>query len=160
MSEPREVAPATLPVELSAGGVAVEYLDGREVFYHGVPSRVADEVAAAPGKEVHVLVTDADGTEGVLFYVDDRNTDDAILEDSGVGRVLLDAGETEGLFPGVEVTREGYRHRVSADLDQVDGRVFVFVEDAFTEASFEFVAAPPEEADAPEERAAREGPEP
>lgn len=145
MTERSDVAPATLPVDLTEGGVAVEYLDGREAFYRGVPQKVAGSVRAQPGKEVHVLVTDEDGVEGAMFYVDDRKTDDEVLEDSGVGRTIVGEDERVQLFPGVEATRDGYAHVVDVDTDVVDGRVFVFVEDQFGEAAYEVVA--PDEVD-------------
>jgi hypothetical protein len=139
MTTKSDVAPATLTVRLEDGGVVVEYLDGREVFYHGVPERVTGDLRTAPGKDVHVLVTDADGTEGVLVYVDDRLTADEILEESGVGRVLLADGGREELFPGVVAERDGHYHDVSADPSVVDGRVFVFVEDEFEEHTYELL---------------------
>jgi hypothetical protein len=92
-----------------------------------------------------VLVTDPTETEGVLVYVNDRKTHDEILRDSGVGRVIIDRGRTESLFPGVEATNHGYRVEVRADPAAAMGRVFVFVEDETGEASFEIVA--PEEGD-------------
>ncbi len=133
------VAPSTLPVELVDGGIVVEYLDGREAFYNGIPEPVEGSVRTPPGKEVHVLVTDPDGIEGVMTYVNDRNTHDDILESTGVGRVLLDATDEEELFPGVTVSTEGYSVRVEADLDVVEGRVFVFAEDEMSEHSYELV---------------------
>ena len=139
MSYRSTVAPSTLPIELVDGGVVVEYLDGREAFYHGVPEPVEGSVRTPPGKEVHVLVTDPDGIEGVMTYVNDRNTHDDILESTGVGRVLLDETDEEELFHGVTVSTEGYSVRVQADLDVVDGRVFVFAEDAMSEHSYELV---------------------
>jgi len=139
MRERSELAPATVPVELTEGGVTVEYLDGRETFYHGVPEAREGDVRVPPGKELHLLVTDPDGTEGVLFYVNDRRTSDDILEDSGVGRVVVGDGETRQPFPGVEVEREGHAHVVTADADAVEGRAFVFAEDEFEELSYELV---------------------
>jgi hypothetical protein len=135
-----EVAPATLPVDLQDGGVAVEYLDGREVFYHGVPRPTDDRLRTQPGKDVHVLVTDPDGAEGVLMYVDDRKTADDILDDTGVGRLLVGREETVQVFPGVEAARDGQAHVIEADPEVVDGRVFVFVEDQFGETSYELLA--------------------
>ncbi|PSQ16173.1 hypothetical protein BRD00_11945 [Halobacteriales archaeon QS_8_69_26] len=133
------VSPATLSVELVEGGVAVEYLDGRETFYHGVPEAVEGPVRAAPRRHLHVLVTDPSGTEGVLTYVNDRTSHDDVLESTGVGRVLLEADEREELFPGVAVEMDGLAPVVSADLDLVDGRVFVFEEDEIVEKSYEIV---------------------
>ena len=145
MTTRSDLAPSTLAVRLEEGGIVVEYADGREVFYHGVPERVEGDLRTPPGKDVHVLVTDEAGTEGVLVYVDDRKTVDEILQDSGVGRVLLPEGGSEELFPGVVVERDGHYHAVSADADVVDGRVFVFVEDEFGEAAYELVADAPDD---------------
>lgn len=139
MSVRSNVAPSTLPLDLVDGGIVVQYLDGREVFYHGPPEPVVGSVTTPPGKDVHVLVTDADGIEGVMTYVNDRNTHDDILEDTGVGRVFLERGDETDLFPGVTVAMEGYSIRVEIDHAMVDGRVFVFAEDEFGERAYELV---------------------
>ena len=139
MSARSTVAPSTLPVELVDGGVVVRYLDGREAFYHGVPKPVEGSIKTPPGKEVHVLVTDSDGVEGVMTYVNDRNTHDEILESTGVGRIVLEADDEAELFPGVSVTTAGYSVLVEADLETVDGRVFVFAEDELSEHAYELV---------------------
>ncbi|GAB3035473.1 DUF5796 family protein [Natronobiforma cellulositropha] len=140
MSTRSTVAPSTLAVELVDGGVVVRYLDGRETFYNGIPKPVEASVRTPPGKEVHVLVTDPDGVEGVMTYVNDRNTHDDILESTGVGRVILEPDDEEELFPGVHVATAGYSVRVEADLEVVDGRVFVFAEDEVSEHAYELVA--------------------
>ena len=140
MSERSEFSPDTLSVELTEAGIAVEYTDGREVFYGGVPEKIEGELTTAPGKEVHVLVTASTETEGVLVYVDDRTTADEILEKSGVGRVLLGEGEETTIFPGVSVRESGYRVTVDADPETARGRVFVFEEDDMGERAFEIVA--------------------
>ncbi|MFB6178339.1 MAG: DUF5796 family protein [Halorientalis sp.] len=145
MSIRDEISPDSLPVELQDDGIAVQYKDGRSVYYRGVPAKHEGSVRTAPGKDVHVLVTDPTGTEGVLTYVNDRKTHGDILRDSGVGRVLLDSGETTTVFPGVSVLDEQHRIVVEADLATVDGRVFVFEEDEMGERSYEIV---PEEGDA------------
>jgi len=132
-----EVAPDTLPVGLTDGGIVVEYLDGREVFYHGVPEPAETPHQTAPGKDIHVLVTDESETSGILMYVDERTTEAEILEDTGVGRVLLDRGELRSLFPGVEATRDDLTYEIDVDQSVVDGRVFVFEEDQFEELSYE-----------------------
>jgi hypothetical protein len=137
---PSEIAPSTLAVELTEDGIAVEYLDGRTVFYHGVPATAEGSLTTTPGKDTHVLVTDGSETEGVLTYVNDRKTDGDILESSGVGRVLLEKGETTSLYPGVRVTRTGFRYEIEVDFDAVDGRVFVFEEDEMGELSREIVS--------------------
>ncbi len=139
MTSHSEVPPDTVPISLDEDGVEVEYSDGRQVFYHGVPSAEEGSVTTAPGKDVHVLVTDDAETHGVLIYVNERKTEDEILEDSGVGRVLLDKGEETAVFPGVAVRNTGLRTEVDVDFDAVDGRVFVFEEDDMGERSFEIV---------------------
>ncbi|WP_267639758.1 DUF5796 family protein [Haloarchaeobius amylolyticus] len=140
MSQHRSnVAPSTLGIELQDGGIAVEYTDGRSVFYHGVPDKQEGSVECPPGKLVQVLVTDPTETEGVLVYVNDRKTSDDILESTGVGRLLLDTGEEEELFPGVTVKRGGVRVTVEADPEEARGRVFVFAEDEMSEHSYEIV---------------------
>jgi len=135
-----EVPPDTLPVELSEDGITVEYTDGREVFYRGVPVREEGSLQTPPGKDVHVLVTNEAETHGVLVYVNERTTEDAILAESGAGRVLLEKGERTSVFPGVEV--EDLRYRVEVSVDRaVEGRVFVFAEDETGERSYEVVPA-------------------
>ncbi len=139
MSMRSNVAPSTLEVDLVDGGIVVHYLDGRETFYHGPPEPVEGSIKTPPGKEVHVLVTDPDGIEGVMTYVNDRNTHDEILETTGVGRVMLEGKDEEDLFPGVRVSTEAYSIRVDADPSIVDGRVFVFAEDEMSEHAYELV---------------------
>jgi hypothetical protein len=135
-----EVAPDTVPVELTDDGIVVEYTDGREVFYRGVPEKVEGTLTTPPGKDVHVLVTDASDTQGVLVYVNERKTEDEILRGTGVGRVLLDTEERTTVFPGVAVTDVGGGLRVEVEVDgTVDGRVFVFAEDGMGEHSYEVV---------------------
>ncbi|SFS99719.1 DUF5796 family protein [Halostagnicola kamekurae] len=139
MSMRNNVPPSTLEVDLVDGGIVVHYLDGREAFYHGPPEAVEESITTPPGKEVHVLVTDPDGIEGVMTYVNDRNTHDDILETTGVGRVMLEGTDEEELFPGVRVSTEAYSIRVDAEPSLVDGRVFVFAEDEMSEHAYELV---------------------
>lgn len=139
MSVRNDVSPDTLGVELTEDGIIVEYTDGREVFYNGIPKKVRDTLRTQPGKLVQVLVTDPTETEGVMTYVNDRKTHDKILESSGVGRIIVEPGEEEELFPGVTVRSEGYAVEVDADPEIARGRVFVFEEDELGERSFEFV---------------------
>lgn len=140
MTARSDVAPETLHISLEPEGVEVEYIDGRSVFYHGVPEKREETVVCPPGRDVHVLVTSPDGREGVMVYVNDRSTHDEILESTGVGRVILERNETSSLFPGVEVTNLGYRVEVNADPEIARGRVFVFAEDETSEMSYELVA--------------------
>ena len=136
-----DVAPSTLAVELLDHGVQIEYLDGRTVLYRGVPEAVSGSLRTRPGKQTHVLVTDPTGTEGVMMYVNDLKTHDEVLESTGVGRIILDTGDQEELFPGVTVRRgETQRTEVEADPETAGGRVFVFVEDDWGEDSYELVA--------------------
>ncbi|RDZ47050.1 hypothetical protein C5B91_05130 [Haloferax sp. Atlit-10N] len=140
MSARSDIAPSTLGVELHDYGVEVEYIDNRTTVYRGVPEAVTGTLATAPGKEVHVLVTDPTETEGVMMYVNDLKSHDDVLESSGVGRVILGEGEEEELFPGVLVRRvPGHRFEIEADPAVARGRVFVFVEDDWAEHSYEFV---------------------
>ncbi|PSP31552.1 hypothetical protein BRC64_09720 [Halobacteriales archaeon QH_10_67_22] len=139
MSLRDDVAPDTLGVDLGEDGVTVEYLDGREVFYRGVPRAVEGSVRSGPGKDVHVLVTDETETRGVLTYVNDRTTAADILAETGVGRVIVEDGTEQSLFPGVDVAVSAHRVTVSVDFDVVDGRVFVFLEDDLGEDSVEVV---------------------
>ena len=144
MSAPHrnDVAPASVSVSLREEGVEVEYLDGRVTFYHGVPRRVEGSLTTPPGKQAHVLVTDPTETEGVLLYVNDLKTHDDVLEQTGVGRVILGEDDEEELFPGVTARRPGGRRtEIEADPEVAGGRVFVFVEDDWSEDSYEFVAA-------------------
>ncbi|WP_178917146.1 DUF5796 family protein [Natronomonas gomsonensis] len=153
MSQRSDIAPDTLSVSLEPEGVEVEYVDGRSVFYHGVPAKREWSVVCGPGKDVHVLVTSPDEREGVMVYVNDRNTHDDILESTGVGRVIIERGEETSLFPGVDAENHGYRVEVSADPEAARGRVFVFAEDEMGEASYEIVSAGDDEG----ERGAGEG---
>ena len=141
MSMRDEISPDSLPVDLQDDGIEVQYKDGRAVYYRGVPAKRESTVRTAPGKDVHVLVTDPTGTEGVLTYVNDQKTHDDILRDAGVGRVLLQPDEETTVFPGVAVHNDQHRITVEADLDAVDGRVFVFEEDEMGERSYEIVPA-------------------
>jgi hypothetical protein len=140
MSVRTDVPPDTLEISLAEEGVYVYYLDGRRVFYNGVPEKVHGTLRTRPGKDVQVLVTNEDATEGVLTYVNERKTGEDILESTGVGRVMLDKGETEELFPGVTVTLDGYAIEVEADPKRAGGRVFVFEEDELDERMFELFA--------------------
>jgi hypothetical protein len=86
-----------------------------------------------------VLVTDETERHGVLVYVNERRSEDEILASSGVGRVMLDDGETSTLFPGVTVKSGRLRCEIQLERALVDGRVFVFEEDQFEERSYEVV---------------------
>jgi hypothetical protein len=139
MTSHSEVSPDTLGVSLTEDGVEVEYADGRRVYYRGVPEAVEGPLTPPPGKDVHVLVTAADDAHGILVYVDERTTEDEILEATGVGRVLLAPDDETTIFPGVTVRRGQLRVEIEADHETVDGRIFVFAEDGMGERSYELV---------------------
>lgn len=139
MSQRSDVPPDTVGVELDPDGVFVEYQDESDVFYRGVPEEVEGPIRCQAGKQVHVLVTDHDGSEGVMVYVNDRKTHDEILELTGVGRIILEPGEETEIFPGVRARGDGHAVEVEADQSRLDGRVFVFEEDELGERSFELV---------------------
>lgn len=141
MSQRRDVSPGTLRVELDEDAVVVEYLDGRRARYRGPIEAIEGSVRCAPGKEVHVLVTDEGGDRGVMVYVNDRNTAGDILEDTGVGRVVLEPGEESELVPGVVAFLDGHVVEIVADPGVAGGRVFVFEEDELGERAVELVAA-------------------
>ncbi len=135
-----DVAPQPLGVELDVDGIYVAYQDNRRVFYNGIPEVVRGTLRCRPGKDVQVLVTDESGTEGIMTYVNERKTEDDILESSGVGRVFLDSGEEAELFEGVTASVDGLAVEVTADPDEIGGRVFVFEEDELGEEMYELRA--------------------
>jgi hypothetical protein len=139
MTAHTEVPPQPLEVELAEEGIYVTYRDNRRVFYNGVPEAVEGTLRCRPGKEVQVLVTDPSGTDGVMTYVNELKTEDEILESSGVGRVLLDSGESTELFDGVTASVDGLAVEITADPDVAGGRVFVFEEDELGEAMYEIM---------------------
>lgn len=140
MSQRRDVSPATVPVEVSEAGVTVEYLDGRRTRYDGPIEAETPPVRCAPGKQIHVLVVDPAAGRGVLVYVNDRNTGGDILEEAGVGRIMLPPGAESELLQGIVATLDGHTVQVDADLGAIDGRVFVFAEDEFGALAVELVA--------------------
>lgn len=140
MSVRSNVSPETLSIELLEDGIAVDYADSRRVYYRGIPKKTEDSIRANPGKNVQILVTDPTETEGVLVYINDRNTHEDILKSTGVGRVMLGQDETEEVFPGVTVHTDGYATIVEADPEVARGRVFVFEEDEMGEKSYEIVS--------------------
>ena len=130
------VSPAPLPVDQSGAGISIEYLDGRRVTYHADPEDTESDVEATITREVHVLVVDPRGEEGVMVYVNDYDTDDEILEATGVGRVLLSDGDVERIFPGVTATRQGERILIDIDEESFDGWAYVFVENQLGEHAY------------------------
>ncbi|ERG88414.1 MAG: hypothetical protein J07HX5_00559 [halophilic archaeon J07HX5] len=140
MEEPLALSPEPLSVDCDGAGITVTYADGRTVLYRGVPASVGSTHTTAPGTEVHLLVTDHE--TGRLVYIDERTTDRAVLEQSGVGRLRLDANESCPAFPGVQVTRAGPRLKFVVDPDTFEASaVFVFEQDQFGERSVELLAA-------------------
>lgn len=139
MTARSDIPPQTLPVSLKENGIEIEYLDGRRVFYHGVPEKTTGTLRCNPGKEVHVLVTNDSATNGVLMYINDRKTHDDILESTGVGRIILERDEQTEVFPGLDLHLDGLAVEITPSHSVIDGRVFVFEEDEFTEQSHELV---------------------
>lgn len=137
MSVRQDVSPGTLTVDVDGDGVSVGYLDGRRVTYEGPLERPGKAVRCAPGREVHVLVTDGDVERGVMIYVNDRNTAKEILKTTGVGRVVLEPDEEDELVPGVVARLDGHAVEVVVDTSVVEGRVFVFEEDELGERAYE-----------------------
>lgn len=142
MSERSNVSPATLPVARTAAGIEVEYLDGRRVVYRADPEPVQAAVSAPERSHVHVLVRDDAAQRGRLVYLNDLDTDDAVLEQSGVGRVLVGDGEEAAIDHGVDVTRTGEHLRIDVDHHPPDRSVYVFVENQLGERAYRF--EPPE----------------
>ncbi|MFC7046269.1 DUF5796 family protein [Halobacteriaceae archaeon GCM10025711] len=139
MSVRNDIAPSTVGVEFGERGIVVEYTDGRRAHYLAEPEEVTGTVRVSASMNVQVLVTDPSETEGVMVYVNDRKTSDEILESSGVGRLMLEPGDEEELFPGVVVRGDDYAVEVEADTTEARGRVFVFEEDELGERAYEFV---------------------
>lgn len=128
MATRTNVSPSPLSVSLEDEGVTIDYLDGRIVHYRG-PIEEREETVVAPRTlHVHVLVYDTSADEGIMVYVNDLDTDDAILESTGVGRVLLDEGDRETIYPGVIVERTGERIHVSVSDLPAETRVYAFLE--------------------------------
>ena len=137
---PREtVSPATLQIRRDEAGIAVRYLDDRETIYELDPEPTEPPVRTRPGMLVQVLQVNEDFESGVLVYVNDRDSDSEILEDTGVGRINLQPGESASLLPGIEAEMDGHNALIDADLEVVDGRVFVFEEGMLGAAAYELV---------------------
>lgn len=135
------VSPVPLPVHRNAGGIQVEYLDGRRVTY-GAPREETDgPVEATVTFEVHVLVVDPEREEGIMVYLNDYDTDDEILETTGVGRVLLAPEAREVIYPGVAVRRVGDRVRVTTEEPLEAAAVYVFVENELGERAYHLAAS-------------------
>lgn len=130
------VSPVPLAVERDDDDIVLEYLDGRTVRYRGPLEPREGSVSAPITLELQVLVLDEDASEGIMVYVNDYDTVDDILEETGVGRVLLGDGDTEALYPGVIATRSGQTIEVEVDDALTDAWVFVFVENQFGERAY------------------------
>lgn len=137
---PREtVSPSTLQVRREESAIIVQYLDGRETVYELERDETEPPVRTQPGMLVQVLQVTDDFGSGLLIYVNDRDSAPEILEDTGVGRINLQPGESASLLPGIEVAMDGHSAVVDADLDAVDGHVFVFEEGMMGAAAYELV---------------------
>ena len=128
MQHRSNVSPVPLSVNRSDEAVAVTYLDGRRVTYHGPFTEREEEVRANQSFEVHVLVIDPTIAEGVMTYINDFDTSDAILESTGVGRVLLGDGEEEAIYPGIVASRSAEWLSVKIVSDPGEVWVYTFIE--------------------------------
>lgn len=122
------VSPATLQLEVEEDGIVVHYLDGRHTVYSQTPEAETAPITMPPEFIVQILLVHPSQTEGVLVYVNDRDTADEILEESGVGRINLRPGEAASILPGIDVEMDGHTAVVDVDHEVVDGEVYVFAE--------------------------------
>lgn len=130
------VSPVPLRLEPRDPGIAVRYLDRRVVEYTTPLAEADDGIGATITYEIHVLVTDEAETEGIMVYLNDYDTSDDVLEATGVGRILLEEGESAAVYPGVTASRTDDRIDVAADPGAVEGSVLVFVENQLEERAF------------------------
>lgn len=136
MASRSNISPATLPVEWTEAGIEVTYLDGRRVTYRAPPEATTEAVRAPASSQAHVLIADRDSGSGTVVYVNDHKTADEILQDSGVGRVLVAAGDVATVAPGVDAI--GYREAVEIGLEgPTDRDVYVFVENQLRERAYQ-----------------------
>lgn len=137
MSTRETVPPGTLRVDRSDEGIVVRYLDGRRTVYRLEPEVTDPPLRTKPERLVQVLQVDESFSEGVLVYINDRDTAAEILEESGVGRVNLTPGESASVLPGVAVEMEGHSAVLDVDPAAVAGRLFVFAEGQLGSAAYE-----------------------
>lgn len=133
------VSPVPLTLHPGESQMTLEYLDGRRVEYEAPLETQSGSVSANVAYEIHVLVTDADETEGIMTYVNDYDTSDEILESTGVGRVLLDVDDREALYPGVTARRSADQITIDVEADAIDGSVYAFVENQLDERVYRLV---------------------
>lgn len=134
-----DVSPATLPVDVDEEGVHVTYLDGRRVTYRASPKQRVETVDVPAWSHVHLLIVDADQSHGRMVYINDRHTDDEILESTGVGRVILAEERVAALGSGIDVKQVGERIHATVSTPVDHRLVFVFVEDQFQEHAYEVI---------------------
>ena len=128
MQHRSNVSPVPLTVERSTEAVSLQYLDDRVVTYRGPFDEHQSDLTANRSFDVHILVIDPDTGDGIMTYINDYDTSDAILESTGVGRVLIDDGQREVIYPGITATLEGEAINVSIDSSTDDVWVYAFVE--------------------------------
>lgn len=133
------VSPVPLSLQSREQGVALKYLDGRLVEYRGPIEQSTGSVTASLTYEIHVLVTDPTSSEGRMVYVNDYDTSDAVLESTGVGRVLLDEDEAVSLYPGVQATRTDEQITIDTEADAIAGAVYTFIENQLDERAYQLV---------------------
>lgn len=143
MATRESVTPATLRVEHEDEGLVVEYLDGRRTVYRQDPEPTEPPLRLTPERLVQILHTDPDQHEGVLVYVNDRDTTADILEESGVGRVTLAPNEEAVVMPGITVTMDGHAPVLSVEFDAIDGELYVFSEGHLGSAAYRLLEEAP-----------------
>ena len=134
------VSPTLLPIRRRNSAIEISYLDGRVVTYNGPFSTDDASVESTRSVEIHVLIVNEEFSEGMIVYVNDYDTVDAILESTGVGRILLDDEDRELLYPGVEASRQGERIVISAESAPSDTWVYVFVESQLAEEAHQLAS--------------------
>ena len=131
------VSAVPLPVRRSDDTIEITYLDDRVVTYPGPFQDEGTSLTANRTVEIHVLIVDNEFSEGMMIYLNDYDTVDDILESTGVGRIILDDGATESLYPGVRGSRQGERITVEVDTNAETAGVYVFVESQLKQDAYE-----------------------
>ncbi len=134
---PTEPKPLAVRMPAEEDTIYVEYLDDHIVRYRGPFETHAPPIHTQPGRRIHVLLVEPDGSTGRLLYINEFSTAPEILSDTGVGRVFVDADDQQTLFDGIEAHSEGQRVVIDVDQATVEGRVFVITEDQFETRTIE-----------------------
>ena len=133
----KEIHPVKLNAKITLKGIELTYLDGRTVIYSREPEKVEKNIKCQPGKDIHLIIIE--NNTGEIIYIDELKTDHKILESTGVGKYLIPLKEKVEVFTGVLARKEGHSIEIIADMDRINGRVFVFQEDEFGERAHEII---------------------